>query len=132
MAKIEKTCAGCDRSFLAYYKTQRFCSRPCWLTTYNTSDAEHTLLGAENGSKAIGDKMRGTGVGYVKRSGRHEHRIVAEKMLGRPLLPGEIVHHRDENKSNNDPKNLEVMTQSEHIRLHLAKMCEARKVKHGW
>jgi hypothetical protein len=55
---------------------------------------------------------------YRKRNGRHEHRVVAEQMLGRPLRRGEIVHHIDGNKHNNDPSNLQVMSQSDHIREH--------------
>jgi HNH endonuclease len=39
-------------------------------------------------------------------------------MLGRPLLKGEVVHHRDNNKRNNDPANLKVITQAEHMREH--------------
>jgi hypothetical protein len=58
---------------------------------------------------------------YRKQHGRHQHRVVAEQMLGRPLKPGEIVHHIDGNKHNNDPSNLQVMTQSEHIREHFNK-----------
>jgi hypothetical protein len=66
-----------------------------------------------------GEKSRGSGTkGYVKRSGRHEHRRVAEEVLGRKLRKGEIVHHKDENKHNNASENLEVMTQSEHAKLH--------------
>ena len=37
-----------------------------------------------------------------------EHRVVMEEMLGRRLKVGEIVHHRDGNKSNNAHENLEV------------------------
>jgi hypothetical protein len=55
---------------------------------------------------------------YRKVHGRHEHRVVAEQMLGRPLKRNEIVHHIDGNKHNNDPSNLQVMTQSEHVRMH--------------
>ena len=55
---------------------------------------------------------------YRKQYGRHQHRVVAEQMLGRPLKPSEIVHHIDGNKHNNDPSNLQVMTQAEHIREH--------------
>lgn len=52
--------------------------------------------------------------GYV-----YEHILVAENMLGRPILPTERVHHADENKSNNDPNNLIVTANdTEHFVYH--------------
>jgi hypothetical protein len=47
-----------------------------------------------------------------------EHRLVMSRKLGRPLLDYEIVHHLDENKKNNDPKNLELTNHQEHSRKH--------------
>lgn len=58
--------------------------------------------------------------GYTKYHGKHLHRVVMERKLGRKLKANEIVHHIDGNKQNNDPNNLMLMTQSEHIKLHLA------------
>ncbi|WP_445245350.1 HNH endonuclease [Microcoleus sp. OTE_8_concoct_300] len=34
------------------------------------------------------------------------HRVVAEQTVDRKLRPGEVVHHLDEDKSNNSPENL--------------------------
>ena len=56
---------------------------------------------------------------YNKFLGRHEHRVVAERMLGRKLKKNEVVHHIDLNKQNNDEKNLVVLpSNSEHSHLH--------------
>lgn len=55
---------------------------------------------------------------YRKLHGRHEHRVVAEAMIGRSLKSDEHVHHKDENKHNNSPENLEVMHWLDHLRLH--------------
>jgi len=46
------------------------------------------------------------------------HRVLAENKIGRYLLPNEIVHHKDEDKTNNKEENLEVLTNEEHSRLH--------------
>lgn len=53
-----------------------------------------------------------------KKIQKYEHRIVAEKMLGRPLKKNEIVHHKDENKRNNSPDNIVVMTRRDHMKEH--------------
>lgn len=55
---------------------------------------------------------------YHKKGNSYIHREVAEEMLGRPLKSDEVVHHKDGNRQNNDPNNLMIMTQSEHMKLH--------------
>lgn len=61
----------------------------------------------------------GEGKTYTKIFGVHEHRVVAEQILGRPLRENETVHHRDGNKRNNTPENLIIFrSQSEHAKHH--------------
>lgn len=49
---------------------------------------------------------------------RLEHRVIIEQHLGRRLEDWEVVHHKDEDITNNAIENLEVMSRSEHIALH--------------
>ncbi len=132
------TIKGCKRPLrckgvcnLHYHvRTQRAKLKPCACgcgerTSYTFKHGHHTRLfssaeqtrrGRMNNGDAI--RNRGSGNWYRKVHGVHEHRTVAEKKIGRKLRSGEIVHHKDHDKRNNDPKNLEVMTQAEHARLH--------------
>lgn len=91
----------------------RFCSRAC----------ANPVISVETATKR-GDRLRKPGgrSKYTKLGGRHMHRVVAEQAIGRPLEPGEVVHHIDENTHNNSPENLQVLpSQSEHVKLHFGK-----------
>jgi hypothetical protein len=60
--------------------------------------------------------------GYEWRDGKRvtirQHRWVMEQHLGRKLMPGEEIHHIDENPANNAVENLMVVSRGEHQRLH--------------
>jgi predicted RNA-binding Zn-ribbon protein involved in translation (DUF1610 family) len=51
--------------------------------------------------------------GYVA-----EHRLIAEKTIGRLLKRDEVAHHINFTKTDNRPENIMVLTASEHSRLH--------------
>ena len=139
--KIELICDCCGARFLKRddrITRKNFCSRKC-LGKYHSENPESRDLKkcSEHMSKlnkeinvnrmtaAVREKLRksrlntGEGKSYPKYYGAHEHRIVAERMLGRPLKPGEVVHHIDFNKRNNDPSNLMVFeNQKKHMEWH--------------
>ena len=41
-------------------------------------------------------------------------RIKVERIIGRKLLPGEIIHHKNRDPNDNSLNNLEVLTKEEH------------------
>jgi len=53
-------------------------------------------------------------VGYV-----YEHRVIAEKIMDRSLRNDEEVHHLDNVRSNNSPKNLLILESKQHRKLHV-------------
>lgn len=54
----------------------------------------------------------------TKRNYVLHHRVVMENFLGRYLETDEVVHHKDENTHNNKIENLEVLSKSDHSKLH--------------
>ncbi len=73
------------------------------------------LFGRKQSKTFINDK----GYFCFKDSGIPVHRYLAEKMLGRKLRPGEVVHHKNRSKKDNRFSNLFVFkSQKEHDKAH--------------
>lgn len=124
---IDTICAWCFRDMRVYpsnLSANNYCSRACRnaaMAARNRETNPH-LMTPEIRAKLRAARLNsGHSVTYEKTYGRHTHRVVAERMLGRPLRPGEVVHHIDGNKRNNDPENLMVFpSQKEHAAWHAA------------
>jgi len=99
-----------------------FCSHKCQLKRNHKK--YNKQIGIDNRFKISETKLKafeGISTHYRKVMGVHEHRTIAEIKLGRKLRKGEIVHHKNGDKRDNRISNLQVMTQSEHARLHFRK-----------
>jgi hypothetical protein len=82
---------------------------------------DQCLKNIPDNKRPIGFKKK-VAKGYIEikteRGFVREHVFVMESHLQRGLLTDEIVHHIDENKSNNELSNLELMNRGEHTRKH--------------
>jgi len=60
------------------------------------------------------------------------HILISERMIGRRLYYGEVIHHIDGNHFNNDPNNLVVLNRSNHNKTHHSlQYCTAELYKMG-
>ncbi len=144
---VKTICAWCGKEIVTYpckIKPRNFCSRECLATfsrkdknpdgymklkDYTNISAHMTALNHELNPGRMNFSTRaklsqihknsGEGKTYPKSFGVHAHRTVAERMLNRKLKPGEVVHHIDGNKRNNNPNNLMVFeSQAAHAKWH--------------
>lgn len=94
----------------------QFCSCKCKVLHYRENPGSHPL--------SVGWRIDNAGYrgkfSWVdgKKVYLREHRVIAEKFLGRKLGRREIVHHRNGVKTDNRPENLEVTTPREHGKTH--------------
>lgn len=63
----------------------------------------------------VGSGLDRKGYRVLRIAGREykEHRVVMERVLGRPLRDNENVHHLDGDKAHNDPSNLELWVKTQ-------------------
>lgn len=97
-----KTCGGVFER--PHGKQRMFCSRSCAMKDRNRAGQK---------TKAEGDTITHRD-GYIqqKHNGKWvmQHRLVMEQQLGRVLAPHERVHHKNGDRSDNRPENLELWT----------------------
>lgn len=121
--RVIATCCMCSKEYETYPSWLKKTANPC------CSNACRGSLARANQSGPKSPRWRGgtsiNAKGYVihhRPDGRHrvEHRLVLEAAMGRALASTEIVHHRNHVKVDNRPDNLTIMTNSAHMRLHMA------------
>jgi len=129
----EYTCQYCKKTFKTpdYFGPRKYCSIPC----ANRGNARSGELNSswKNGIHIDKDGRVREYIGKNKNGHRiyeARYRLKMAKKIGRPLTSSDIVHHKDENTSNDQDENLELTTRSEHARIHCTKEKIVRYCKH--
>lgn len=107
---MDRACETCGKMFRPKQQATagRFCSRDC-LYAGNRREKSANWRGGRyvNGDGYVKvyepDHPGADYMGYVA-----EHRLVMERVLGRPLSPGETVHHVNGRRADNGPENLQL------------------------
>lgn len=95
-------------------------------TKKKMSESRKKCVGEKSSSWKGGKRISHGGYIEVRKKDHHrtrkngyvfEHILVAENKLGRKICVNEHVHHKDGNKQNNNPDNLEVLSHGEHTKI---------------
>lgn len=130
----KRNCLVCLALYSPTLKNQRFCSKSC-SNKYRYKNNESWRKKLLNNFLYSG-RFRDKDTGYIwvyapshpKASNRgfvYEHRVTAEKYIGRYLKNSEVVHHINGIRDDNRIENLQVIVAGEHSRFH------ARQISSG-
>ena len=126
----DKICKQCKKKFnrgrlksgrieaIEDYDIRKYCSHKCFFN--HNQGKNHPNWGG-------GIKHRPDGYLRDNKTDKYLHRIIMEKHLGRKMKSTEVIHHKNGNPSDNKIKNLEVMSNSEHRKLHIKKKNRNKK-----
>lgn len=104
-------CIVCDTELPKYRKrTQKYCSNKCKYQNRQWSGFTHAKLGeVRNGPGGYRVVRVGREyVGAMKHGWILQHRYVMEQVLGRTLEAHERIHHKNGDRADNRPENLEL------------------------
>jgi hypothetical protein len=119
--KITLVCRQCKNPFEVWpnrirRENPKFCSMKCRNIAWSNG----------NHPSYRGKPHMSHGYWFLRLPGQRRatavHRIVAEKKLGRKLRIGEVVHHINAIKTDNEPENITIFTISGHIKHHNPKL----------
>lgn len=96
-------------------------------------DSDETIDISTKLKTEFGDAYLNESGYYVVRFGKEHykslHRLVAEKYVGD--IRNKEVHHKDCNRRNNHPSNLQIVTRNQHRLIHETIRREQRRKKNG-